>query len=187
MSTERAFIGCDLGLGGGDNAKELPCPPHEILLIEAKETYAGGEGYRYGNLEIWGLDPRLTVAVAFYRTPNPNRTTMFAETAISATIAAYPLCLSKAGEVRYGRQLPTDLFLGGGVIGSDYPNNDDGCELETAMQGIRFNLTAIRTGATTHDIVCAIQARPNVSLGCNALAEKLIAQLIVKVGPVGKF
>jgi hypothetical protein len=188
---DKIITGWDLGLGGGELASLLPCDPHEILLIQAKETYVGGggegiSGYAYATIDIWGLDPRVTVACSFYRTPNPNRTTLVSEANISATIAAYPLMRTKQGDVRVGKQLPgAILFLNSGAL--DNSGVDDGCELETAMQGIRFKFAAIRTDITTHDIVAAIQAKPNVALGCAALADKLIRTMVVSVGPVGKF
>ena len=181
-----SIIGWDLGLGGGDAAKELPCPPNEILLIGAKETYPGGtEGYRYANVDIWGFDPRITVVCAIYRAPNPNRTTLFPESNLTATVEAFPLVASKQGDAlfRYQAMPAADLWFNGGKLDS----YDEGCEFKMAMQGVRIKVSAIRTGETTHDVVMSLQAKPNGSLGCPDLARKLISQLVVKKGEPGKF
>jgi hypothetical protein len=180
------IIGWDLGLGGGERAKELPCEPDDIVLIEAKDSFTPGEGFRYAHVQVWGLDPRLAVVCAFSRSPNPSLNTTFNTGNITATITASTRTRSR-GNILTGPPLPAvDLFLNGGNI--DAAGNDDGCELGTGMQGVQFDLVAQRTDATSVDIVLSIQAKPRVALGCSELARKLIRNMTVsRIGAPGKF
>lgn len=183
MSTP--IIGCDLGMGGGPQIRLLPCDPIEMLCIGFKEAYTPGEGYRATLFELWGLDPRLVVAVNFARVPSVNRTTDFPTGNITATIEARTLSRTANGATVVGPVMPaTDLFLNGGVL--DTGSFDDGCELCTAVQGVRFLVTAIRTDATSVDIVASAVCRPNVALGCEDLALALFGGLTLS-RPIPQF
>lgn len=50
----------------------------------------------------------------------------------------------------------------------------------TGAQGVRFKIFASRSSNTDYDVVCSIQARAQMPLGCEALAEKIIHALSVE-------
>jgi hypothetical protein len=185
------FMGVDLGQGGGPRAVPLPCDPTEIVLITANPNTTAINLMASSILDIWGLHPLLTVAVAFGRTRNPNvdKTANYTAAYVTATIVAYTLRRTGEGVVR-GAQLPATLFTNGGVLGvtiSALPT-EDGCELVSAAQGVRFEVTATKTSAVGigHDIVASIQAKQTVPIGCRALADLLVSQLTVTIpDPVG--
>jgi hypothetical protein len=178
----RTITGWDCGRGGGPVADLLPCDPVEILLARAEETYDGGEASQTVVLDLWGLDPRLTVAVAFNRVPSPNRSHDESPNWIGAAITANVLHRSH-GAIVVGAALDaTQLFNNNGQLDGTC---DDGCELTSAAEGVRFTVLAIRTGMTTVDIVATVQARPNVALVCPdlllALRESLRVSLPVPI------
>jgi hypothetical protein len=171
-------IGWDLGRGGGPEADPLPRPAVPILLCPAEDSIdEGTAGPLAVDLDIWGLDPRLVVAVSFQRPPNANRTRDLPRGNLTATIAAHALDVLVGG-IEVGAPLDVaELFNNGGVISA---TENDGCELVTAAEGIRFTLAISRTAETTVDLVAVVQARPNVPL-CPALAQALRAQLRVSL------
>lgn len=182
----QSIIGWDLGEGGGENARELPCDPVDLVLYEAKPTFDPAEGYPPSILiDIWGFDPRLNVSLYFSRVPNPSIATPFDYFNVVGVIFAYTLTRSR-GNVITGKLIPNaSLFSNGGNLSDQ---DDDGCEIQSGVQGIRFYIQCWRTGATSHDVVLQAQAKPNVSLGCPDLAKKLISQLTVnRHGPPRSF
>jgi hypothetical protein len=171
-NSEAPLIGYDLGAGGGDNAQELPCLPYGMPLVTANQTYTIGEIAYPAIVEIWGLDPRLNVTFSVARVHKKNDPTFFTPGNITATIRAQLLFRTSDG-VQVGPDLPiAQLFTGGGAL-------DDGCELVTAAQGVRFAINWVRSGNTSHEIIGYVQARPNVALGCSDLFRKLVQSLRV--------
>ena len=174
----RAIIGWDCGRGGGPVADLLPCDPVEILLARAEETFEGGESAQTVVLDLWGLDPRLTVAVAFHLVPSPNRSQDISPVALLATLWANVLHRSQ-GAIIVGAALDkAQLFNAGGVVGVA---GGDGCELTSAAEGVRFTIAAERSGSTSIDLVATVQARPNVALTCPDLLYALRETLRVSV------
>jgi hypothetical protein len=176
----KVIIGWDLGASG--EPAELPCKPREILLFPAlNETQAPsfGVGPNLATVDVWGLDPRLDLTVAFYQrlrtdgqyTSGGPRT----RADITATIEAWTLARADgpSSVVEVAQIASADLFANGG-------NLQDGCELSTGAQGVRFKIFASRSSNTDYDVVCSIQARAQMPLGCEALAEKIIHALSVE-------
>jgi hypothetical protein len=175
---EAPFLGLDLGRGGGPEADALPCEARPILLCPAEPTYDSGEGTRTIDLDIWGLDPKVTVSVSFQRPPNANRTTDYPRGNILATIAAHVLNKISGG-IEVGAPLDVgELFGAGGNITA---TENDGCELVTAAEGVRFSVTISRSAETSVDLVAVVQARANVALACLNLAEAIRRQLKVSI------
>jgi hypothetical protein len=192
MKMPEPIIGWELGFGGGPEVKLLPTPPREIPLVPASDqgvdedyvTLVSTDVRRVVTVDIWGLDPRLTVACAFSRVPSSNAHLggLPLRKNITATIAAYTLTRGATGVTQGAPISSAGLFLNGGaldVLGVD--GNDDGCELSTAAQGVRFVLTVTRTSVTSHDIVLSLQCRPNVALVCRELALALAAGMTVTI------
>jgi len=179
MSEQTPIVGCDLGLGGGSRVALLPCVPNEILLFSTDGAYNAGEGSRTVTLDIWGLDPRLDVAVAFSRSSALAMRRDPSAFRVTATIKAYTIVKSAFGTL-LGPPLPlATLFVNGGNL--DASGNDDGCELCTASQGVRFVVTASRTGVASTNVVATAICRPKVALVCPDLALALFGQLSVSI------
>jgi hypothetical protein len=174
------IIGVDCTKGGGIATEYLPLPQgqsREMLLIRASDNWDHGEGFRGTYFDVWGFDPRLTVAVSIQRSHNSNIITPFPHSYISALITARLLVQTAEGIVA-GASLPVaDLFTNGGAL--DDATEADGCEITSAVQGIRFVLSAQRTGSTDVDITATVQARPNVALVCRDLAMALLGNVRV--------
>ena len=177
-SGEQPVIGYDLGAGGGDKAAELPCVPFEIPLVNANANYTALEPGGIRVVDIWGLDPRLVVAVSFQRVHRKNDPNSFNPGNLTATINAFTLARTSDG-VQQIAQIPSaQLFLNGGNL--DVSGNDDGCEINSAAQGIRLELIWLRSAATSHNVTAIVQARPNVALGCSDLLRKIAKSLTVQ-------
>ena len=180
------IIGWDLGYGGGSDVHLLPAAPgyspKEILLVPATVGSMDLNNPKSIVVDLWGLDPKLAIACAFSRVPSQNPVIWTEEGAerekIIATIAAFTLTRGVGG-ITQGPPLPSDLFMNGGSV--DGAGVDDGCELSTAAQGIRFVVTATATGWATHDLVLSLVCRPNVTLACRELALALAAALTVTI------
>lgn len=186
------IIGWELGYGGGSEVKLLPTQPKEILLVAASDagvdedyvTLVSTDVRRTSVVDIWGLDPRLTVACAFSRVPGQESRLgqLNLRKNVTATIAAYTLTKGATGITQGAPLSAAGLFLNGGSLDSEGDNgNDDGCELSTAAQGVRFVVTATRTSVTSHDLVLSMQCRPNVALVCRELALALAAGMTVSI------
>jgi len=182
--TTTPIIGVDATKGGGASALYLPLEgPQELVLIVAGDNYVGGEGPKSAYFDIWGFDPRLVVAVSFQRSRNANVADGMNTSNITAQVDAHVL-VKTAGGVVTGAALPVaDLFVNGGAL--DIGTEADGCEIVSAVQGIRFNLGAQRTGATNVDVTVTVQVRPNVALICRALAQSLLLGVTVSPQRVG--
>ena len=179
MSERVPIVGCDLGLGGGSRVVLLPCEPNEILLVNSGAAYNAGEGSRTVTLDLWGLDPRLDVAVAFSRSSALAMRRDATAWLVTATIRAYTIAKSTFGTL-LGPEIPAaSLFQNGGYL--DGIGGDEGCELCTGAQGVRFVLTAARAGVASTNIVATLICRPNVALGCPDLALALFSQLRVSI------
>lgn len=166
-----ALIGVDLGRGSGALAIDLPCRPFPLILCRADEGAGIIPATLTVDLDIMGLDPRLNLALTFERVQSPTRTATLPATNITAAITAYILSDTTDG-IKQGAPLPvSSLMLNSGAL--DGAGTDDGCELANGAQGVRFHFIFTRTAGFSVDTVAAIQARPNVALGCEKLARKL--------------
>jgi hypothetical protein len=134
-------------------------------------------------IDIFNLDPRLTLVATFYRQLNPSNPSIEHVPTepignLTGTVSASALVRSTTpGESdRAIYAIPAgSLFAQGGAL-------DDGCEVVSGMQGIRFTISAQQNDwIIHHDIVATLVAIPNVSLGCVELAEALIRRLVVVV------
>jgi hypothetical protein len=177
-------IGWDLGRGGGPEADPLPRPAVPILLCPAEDSIdESAVGPLAIDLDIWGFDPRLTVPVSFQRPPNANRSRDLPRGNVTAAITAHAIN-RLGGGIEIGAPLDvSELFNNGGVISA---TENDGCELVTAAEGIRFSLAISRTAETTVDLVAVVQARPNVPM-CPDVARALRAQLRVSLPAAVRF
>jgi hypothetical protein len=179
VSGEAPIVGCDLGLGGGARVALLPCVPNEILLINSDAAYTAGEGSRTVTLDLWGLDPRLDVALAFSRSSAAAMRRDSSAWQVTATIRAYTIVKSTFGTL-LGPEIPAaSLWANGGQL--DAAGGDDGCELCTGSQGVRFVLTASRTGQASTNIVATAICRPNVALVCPELALALFGGVSISI------
>lgn len=183
MDTPVAIIGWDIGKGSGPRAVELSEKdqyPNEVTLVRAHpDAVVGGPLTQVIDLDIWGLDPRLTLIVEFYHRLRFGGPTdgAYPMGGCSGSIRTFPIVRPQNPEdyVRALQEIPADdLFTSGGYV-------NDGCEISSGMQGIRFEVTAILSARTDHDIVASVQVKPNCSLGCVALAQKLINRLNIVI------
>jgi hypothetical protein len=181
---ERPIMGWDLGAGGGRTAKPLPAESDAIRLLETRSSfYSGAEGTRTAVLEIWGLDPRVTVALQIARVrsaslPSPEGGDPQVGN-LRAEIHAYPLTRID-GQVLQGPEIPPEnLWLNGGALND--AGVDDGCEITSAMHGVRVVVIASRAGESVHEIAATARARPNVSFACPALALAIRDQMVLTV------
>lgn len=179
------ITGWDLGSG---RVVRLPVErPAEILLFRAHpEAFTGPTPSAQAYVNVWGLDPKLTVCITVYKRLRLGKDPLdgpFMDSQITGSLQAFPLVLT-------GNRLVTNLALpeippddifrfGGGLY--------DGCELSSAMQGIQILATAHLLGPCDHELVATIQVKPNVALGCVELAEKLIATMRVEFEPPVSF
>lgn len=182
----QVIFGWDIGGGGGARAKWLPCEPEQLVLAPARLNFVAGEGLKVARFELWGLDPRLTVAISFARARNSS----LVVTGSMANVTTADVVIPGAGGIRaetlakMGREVvtiadidPALLFSSGGSLGLAV---NDGCELATAAEGVRFYLNMIRTADNSMDVVANLVVRPNQPLGCRELALELAEQLVVR-------
>lgn len=176
----RPVIGWDLGRGGGREADSLPCDPVEVLLFPANPNYSAGEAAEVATVDVFGFDPRVNLACGFYRPKSPSALLDLPKTNVTATIEARALWRSPRGGLIVGPVLdPAALFSNGGNLDSE----EEGCEINSGAQGIRFTITATRTAATSVDVVAVLQARPTVTLVCPDLAYAIREGLKVLANP----
>jgi hypothetical protein len=98
---------------------------------------------------------------------------------VTAIVRAYTIVKSTFGTL-VGAQIPSaSLFVNGGQL--DATGNDDGCELCTASQGVRFVITASRTGQASTNVVATAICRPNVALVCPELALALFGGVSISI------
>jgi hypothetical protein len=176
------ILGWDLGNGGGSLARPLPQPEATpVRLFLARDNYYPGQpDVAPAVVEVWGFDPKVTVAVAFSRVRSGNVAASYPPSNLQASIRAYQL-VRVDGQVIQGAELsPDETFLHGGSVDAD---GDDGAEFCTAAQGIRFVIEAIRVGHTSVDLVMTIQARTNERIGCEQMADALRDGLVVVASP----
>ena len=180
----KVIVGWDLGGGGGQRVQWLPCELTQLVLAPARLNFVALEAAKLATFEIWGLDPRLTIAMSFARMANTslaltgaksNVTT--APVGIDGAIAPYALTRMGREEITVGAIDPALLFANGGKI--DF-SDGDGCELATATEGIRFNVPLIRNADNSFDVVVNLVVRPNQPLGCRELALALAENLVVR-------
>ncbi len=175
------ITGWDIGDGGGSNRTHwLPVDPKSMVIAPALLNFVLGEGAKAATFEIWGLDPRLTLAVAFGRAPNPSLPLTGAIANVT-TPAGSVIGVDVYGKFA-GRILPVCsldpalLFQNGGTMS---PGDGDGCEIVTAAEALRFWVPLQRNGNNSYDVVVNLIVRPNQPLGCRELAIALAAQLTV--------
>lgn len=191
----KTIIGWAVDRAGGaqaaDLAADLNALSKEIMIFDGGGYWqsGGAEASIVATVDVFGLDPRLDFVMQFSRVdhPGPPPTGVLLpqlKTGMVATIVAQTLAEVR-GNVVAGATLPSTLFVNGGAI--DALGSDDGCELTSGVQGVRFTLTGIRNAQTYHDLVLQILIKPNVSLGCVALAEKLISKVRVNATPIRRF
>ena len=193
MADQVPIIGVDLGKGGGSKAEFLPCAPSSMLLIPAKPTYDVAESSSYVVVDVWGFDPKLTVALGFWRVPNANASPSDAlpSSNIHVMIKTRTLARSPAGDAVASDYIdPAKLFSSAGAFSAahiDDRGDGDGCEIKSAVQGLRFEVTGQRTGPTTVDVVLQAQARTNEPMGCRAMAIALLQGVTVEKNVVWGF
>lgn len=184
----RIVTGWDLGDGGGSRVRYLPCELTPLVLAPASGGWVFGESARYAICEVWGCDPRVTVAVALFFAPSADEAgtpyniatseegmTILALTRVRGQVA--PVC----------RLPPSELFVNGGHIGHPWEFFGDGVELATAAQGIRFVIPLRRSGNTARDVLATVVARPNVALQCRDLAIELAQGMTATVVEQARF
>jgi len=193
------IVGWDLFKGSGAAAVELRgrAKPKAFKLFEVLQ--APGElpgvptsGYLYAatpyqpevpavaQIDVFNLDPRLTLALIVHHQEMQARPagSLFPESNLAGAISARPLVKSEnpSEADRELYTLPTEsLFGNGGAI-------SDGCEVTSAMSGIRFRIDVTMAALYVHhDIVATLVAIPNVTLACPELARAIIARLDVRI------
>lgn len=181
MEAPAVITGWDLSDGGGPRARFLPDEPRSLVLAEARANFVPGEAAKEARFELWGLDPRLTVALSFGRPRNPSLPIVGA---ISNVITPPATLIGVSALGRFGRDElvvasldATLLFTNGAVIGM---GEADGCEITTAAEGLRFIVPLIRTGDNSIDFAVNLVVRPNHPLGCRELALALAEGLTVR-------
>lgn len=176
------ITGWDLSDLGGGRARWLPTiDPRPLILAEARANYVVGEAAKEARFEIWGLDPRLSIALSFGRPRNPSLPLVGA---ISNVVTPPATLIGVSALGRFGRDElvvasldVTLLFTNGGVIS---PGEGDGCEIATAAEGLRFMVPLVRTGDNNCDFAVNLIVRPNQPLGCRELALALAEHLVVR-------
>jgi hypothetical protein len=173
----------DLGAGGGSLAEDNPTDPKPILLTLPRgptEEYDPGEDTHSISVDLWGLDPRIAVALAWCRQADPSKgdLTVPPKASLTATIKAYQM-IRVGGEAIQGAELPAaQLFYNGGTLDA---TEEDGCEIESSIQGVRFTVTATAAAAPlcwTHlRILMMAVARPKMPLTCPDLFKALKSRL----------
>jgi hypothetical protein len=181
----RSIIGWDISRGAGGNAKVLTSPAQPLgQMLLYRPAVAGGllaVTNLVTGIDIWNLDPRLTIIATFF-----HRLAIGSETEAPAPASNLAVTIEARAIVRSGnpsegaRELytlsPGDIWFNGG-------NLDDGCEISSGMQGLRFALSATANDFVDHEIVATLVAIPNVALGCRELAEDIINRLAVSPPP----
>ena len=132
-------------------------------------------------IDIWHLDPRLTVIGRFFHRL-ASGATLPAEPAANLIGSVEAWALAKSGNPSEGAielfQFPAEeLFHNAGDL-------DDGCELSTGMDGIRFKFFASTAGGEgggflSHELVATLVAIPNIQVGCVELAQAMVERLEV--------
>ena len=173
------IIGWDMGTG-----RPVPLPvdqPQEILL--SKTSQISPAAPQTNRLRIWGLHPLLVVVVTFYKRLrvdlSPDAEIPLRPENQTGTIHAFPIVKSMHPMVPVGELAeldPTLIFQNGGAF-------NDGTEINSGMQGIEFLITANLPGPTDYEEVCTIQVKQKNPLGCSDLAQALIDQVKIEVGP----
>jgi hypothetical protein len=175
------IIGWDLCKGAGAMAKPLNPgdEPGQILLYQAGPREEGDTAYEVDTpceLDIWRLDPRLTLIATFYHRVQPGRSPTTAPPIANLRVTVDARAIVHSGNAS---ESPMELFS----IPNLWPNGGnvgDGCEIASGMNGLRFRLGAtIDNEPTDHDIVATLVAIPNVALGCLELAQDIIERLMV--------
>jgi hypothetical protein len=173
--SRKAIIGWDLA---EKPPRELRYPHGlgQILLVKGITT-GEIEGTVSTQFDLWQPDPRLVIVPTFYyRWPWSDSDPSDDPEDIQPT-SVQAWAIARTGAPRQTvRELfeidPDMLWHRAGVL-------PDGCELATGMQGVRFKLTGTAVGSAPFDIVCSLSAIPNVALGCEELAEAILARLAV--------
>ena len=173
------IIGWDMGTG-----RAVPLPvdqPQEILL--SKTAQGSPAAPQTTTVRIWGLHPMLVVVVSFYKRLrldlSPAAEIPLRPENQTGTIQAFPIVKSMhpmVPVVELAELDPTLVFQNGGAF-------DDGAEINSGMQGIEFLITANLPGPTDYEEVCTIQVKQKDPLGCVQLAQALIDQVRLEVGP----
>jgi hypothetical protein len=160
-----------------------PAPPaHGAGLVGTVDLPALNTAEQSANIDIWGLDPRMPMALTLFRQEilpiDESAPALYNKALLTARLEAWTIRKDARGMTREVAPLESvTAWQNGGVLDANY---DDGIELKTGCQGVRIKVFAHQADLNHMEIAATLSARPDVALGCRELSE-LIGQAGIKV------
>jgi hypothetical protein len=180
-----SIIGWDYGFEGEATPLEVKGRLKQSRLLIGVSPYDDGPvAVKSTHIDIFGLDPRVPMALTIFRQPVLSTDTtatdpdLYLKSRLTAELEAWTLARGSDGKpIEIAPLNQERAWLNGGQLDSE---RNDGCELKTAAYGVRIKVKATMEAASLLEIVATLEARPDVALGCIELAEKIARAISVE-------